>query len=309
MLTLQKYRPDLKFFLLTDRFFIQLWRLGFLRKKWVFFSTWRILYDLIKRKPGLIKDQHFSRFLGAVTSHSNIGGGLDESKVIPSIRSKEETYTIAINFLQKFKVVTVNSRILETLLRKDIGDTLFYCPNGVDESFYRPQNTKNFTPENIMIGTSGTRRSAKNFEVLEALQDDVKKDPGIQLDILSLSKDIRHVPRTAEGMVQYYHDLDFYLCASTNEGTPNPALEAAACGVPVITTRVGNMPELINDGINGYFVDPTKESIFDAFQRLKGIPVADYQNMSQKIRESIESDWTWDKRIVNFSNALDSLVG
>jgi glycosyltransferase involved in cell wall biosynthesis len=61
--------------------------------------------------------------------------------------------------------------------------------------------------------------------------------------------------RGAEEMLRFYHSIDVYVCASRSEGTPNPCLEAAACGVPVVTTRVGNMPELIRDGENGFFVE------------------------------------------------------
>ena len=65
--------------------------------------------------------------------------------------------------------------------------------------------------------------------------------------------------RTAAEMVEFYHSLDVYVCASRSEGTPNPCLEAAACGLPVITTAVGNMPELIRDGHNGFLVERRPE--------------------------------------------------
>ncbi len=38
--------------------------------------------------------------------------------------------------------------------------------------------------------------------------------------------------RSPEQMREIYWSLDVYLCASRNEGAPNPCLEAAACGVP-----------------------------------------------------------------------------
>ncbi len=61
--------------------------------------------------------------------------------------------------------------------------------------------------------------------------------------------------RSPVEMLEFYRSIDIYLCASRSEGTPNPCLEAAACGVPLVTTRVGNMPELVRHGVNGLFVE------------------------------------------------------
>ena len=53
---------------------------------------------------------------------------------------------------------------------------------------------------------------------------------------------------------QLYYKAEFYINASEYEGTPNPALESLACGLPVITTMAGNMPEIIQNGLNGFIV-------------------------------------------------------
>ena len=47
------------------------------------------------------------------------------------------------------------------------------------------------------------------------------------------------------------------VVASEEEGGPRSALEAMALGIPVITTRVGVMNEVIQDGANGIFTDGT----------------------------------------------------
>src|SRR5262249_34578386 len=48
--------------------------------------------------------------------------------------------------------------------------------------------------------------------------------------------------------------LDVLVVSSRNEGTPVSAIEAMASGRPVVATRVGGLPDLIDDGNTGYLV-------------------------------------------------------
>jgi glycosyltransferase involved in cell wall biosynthesis len=51
-----------------------------------------------------------------------------------------------------------------------------------------------------------------------------------------------------------YADLDLLAVTSNNEGTPFSAIEAMASGCPVVATRVGGLPDLIDEGQTGYLV-------------------------------------------------------
>lgn len=59
----------------------------------------------------------------------------------------------------------------------------------------------------------------------------------------------------ANDVAPYFQVLDLYLIASRIEGGPKAILEAPACGIPLVTTRVGMAPDIIQHGKNGLLAD------------------------------------------------------
>jgi glycosyltransferase involved in cell wall biosynthesis len=57
-------------------------------------------------------------------------------------------------------------------------------------------------------------------------------------------------------VADYYAAFDALILPSANEGTPVSAIESLAGGRPVVATRVGGVPDVVRDGVDGFLVDP-----------------------------------------------------
>ena len=112
--------------------------------------------------------------------------------------------------------------------------------------------------------------------------------------------------RNKKQMLEFYNSIDVYICASLTEGTPNPCLEAAACGIPILTTAVGNMPEFIENGVNGIFI---KRDIGDIVKKIKLVRDNHYlrSRLSTKARERALI-WDWLQKAKNYKHMFDAVL-
>lgn len=70
-----------------------------------------------------------------------------------------------------------------------------------------------------------------------------------------------------------YSTFDIYVLASHREGFPRSAMEAAACGLPLVATDIRGCRQVVDDDVNGLLV-PVRDSkaLADALARLVGDP-------------------------------------
>lgn len=88
-----------------------------------------------------------------------------------------------------------------------------------------------------------------------------------------------HGPRLQEQVIAAYLSASVFVLAPVvmedgdRDGIPNVLVEAMACGVPVISTRISGIPELIDDGVDGLLVEPhDEEALAAAIQRVLSDP-------------------------------------
>jgi L-malate glycosyltransferase len=72
---------------------------------------------------------------------------------------------------------------------------------------------------------------------------------------LQVDKDVRFLGRI-DSVVELLQATDLFLLPSQTESFGLAALEAMACGAPVLATRVGGIPEVVEDGVSGLLEPP-----------------------------------------------------
>ena len=126
--------------------------------------------------------------------------------------------------------------------------------DGVDLNFFVPHNLERFSDAEtrpLVVGWAGnslwqSKASGTDFKGLHTILR-----PALEMlarDGIEMVENFadRHIMlRSYTDMPEYYRSIDVLVCASSIEGTPNPVLEAMACGVPIVSTDVGIVSETL----------------------------------------------------------------
>jgi glycosyltransferase involved in cell wall biosynthesis len=106
-----------------------------------------------------------------------------------------------------------------------------------------------------------------------------------------------------DDVASVYAAIDVFLLASAWEGLPRTVLEALAAGVPVVSTRVSGVEEVIRQGTNGFLLEPgDSQGLGDAVIQILLDPSL-AASMSEAARRTITAEYS-DQRMVDRTAAL-----
>ncbi len=178
----------------------------------------------------------------------------------------------------------------------------YLLPNGVDRDVFRVLTPIEARAPRVLWTGSQLGRQRKGYDRLLIPLQRRLRELGIDsewdlLDSYAADK------RPPEAMAAWYNTATVLVCASAAEGTPNPALEAAACGCTVVSTPVGNMPELIRDGVNGYLVARTLDALVAGVRTA----CANHRRLATEMLQDIRL-WDWRQRSPPFYDAFREIL-
>ena len=96
---------------------------------------------------------------------------------------------------------------------------------------------------------------------------------------------------------------DIYTHITFAEGLGIAILEAMIMSRPVLSTAVGGIPEIITDGVNGLFVEPDEETIYEKIDYLLQNKLF-AQSLGNNAKETMLRQFTWEKSADNFIRLL-----
>lgn len=223
-------------------------------------SSVSILFSILLRKPSVIK-----------LASSGWGGDVQ--------RARKTLLGKIFLFVAKkaTKIITLNSTIERELIEEKITPSkICLVHNGVDLARFKEIEGKSRLREELGIPDkktiiyTGRLSPEKGVDFLIRSFSKLDKKIGCQLLIIADGPERHDTVRLidhyqllrsvtlideVDDVASYLNAADLFVLPSRFEGLSNSFLEAMACGLPVISTRVGGSIDIIEDGINGLLVE------------------------------------------------------
>ena len=187
-------------------------------------------------------------------------------------------------------------------------------PNSVDRSkFYRSPRVKNLTPTVGLLYTAASLSKGLDTS-LAAIESLRTKLP--DLKVISFGSDRRnskfalppgskfYLRPTPDVIREIYSQCDLWLTCSRTEGFNLPALEAMACGTPVVSTKAGWPAEGIIDRTNGMLCEVDDvQGVANAMHWILTRPDSEWEYLSKGASQTMTTS-SWSESAKLFEQSL-----
>jgi glycosyltransferase involved in cell wall biosynthesis len=196
----------------------------------------------------------------------------------------------------------------------DIDATKVFIPNGVDANKYRfDAQARSETRSSLgvnddqVLGILTRRLVPKNGVKYLARATRFLDDERLRLLLIGDGPEYAEVSacleqhfanrftmlgaKSHDEIIPYYSAADFSILPSLMEATSISGLEAMATSLPLVGTRVGGIPDLIDTGRNGFLCDPEDDE--DLAMKITALLGVDLKAFGAHSREMVERGFAW----------------
>jgi len=118
-------------------------------------------------------------------------------------------------------------------------------PNGIDAEYVRSEAGPRYPHEGVAVGCFASP------------DDPVKRMDSLRHAVATWGRGVLVLPNSPGSCrSDFYRLIDIYASASAGEGLPYAMLDAMACGLPVVATRVRGHTDLVRHGMTGFLTSP-----------------------------------------------------
>jgi glycosyltransferase involved in cell wall biosynthesis len=228
-----------------------------------------------KFRPDILQSQHFytngysavaARILGAVAIGAVRGNGAADIQNCGSWLAK------ACFKLPHFLAANSRAAVQAMISLGCPEDKLHFLPNVIDLNRFHPGSNRGSRQLTILgVGRLGPEKRFDRFlRVLVLLKKScnipfraiIAGDGLLRRELEEMSHSVGLGPHILEfcGSVAevetLYRKANLLLLTSDHEGTPNVVMEAMASGLPVVSTAVGGVSDLVRHGVTGFLSEP-----------------------------------------------------
>jgi glycosyltransferase involved in cell wall biosynthesis len=115
--------------------------------------------------------------------------------------------------------------------------------------------------------------------------------------------------KDAQKLAEYYNLMDVMFLPSLWEGTPNAALEAMACGIPIVASDAGGLKDLIERPKNGFtYPAGDLEAAVETLTHVLTTPGDARRAMAARAREKITTEFTPYKEIGRILEIFNRII-
>jgi len=233
------------------------------------------------------------------------------------------------------RVIAISSQVKEHLMKdfKAKEEDIRLIHNGVDLDKFKDYTREEIndlrreiglTKDSFIVGSAGRFSTVKGLEYfIKAAPAVLKNNENVVFLLIGYGKEKSRLRQIAKDLkvenkivffkpiretYEYLGVMDVFVMPSTQEGLGLSLLEAQAQKIPVVASRVGGIPDIIEDGTTGILVEPKDESALSS-AILKLMRDRDfYSKLRDNAYDKITKEFTLGQMVVKTEKLYEGLL-